>query len=68
MDTSPKEYLKARKMQMVRSDLLSGNAESVTDTATRWGFWHMSQFAADYKKAFGELPSETMKNASEQAD
>jgi hypothetical protein len=33
------------------------------DVANRWGFWHMGQFAADYKRQFGELPSATLKRA-----
>jgi AraC family ethanolamine operon transcriptional activator len=32
---------------------------SVSDAANRWGFWHMGQFAADYRKLFGERPSQT---------
>ncbi|MCK5375915.1 MAG: helix-turn-helix domain-containing protein, partial [Acidobacteria bacterium] len=32
----------------------------VTDVANNWGFWHMGQFAADYRKMFGELPSQTL--------
>jgi len=24
------------------------------------GFWHLSEFAASYRAAFGELPSETL--------
>ena len=31
----------------------------VTDVANEWGFWHLGQFAADYRRHFGELPSET---------
>jgi len=27
----------------------------------RQGFWHMSQFAADYKRLFRELPPETLR-------
>ena len=27
--------------------------------ANEWGFWHMGKFAADYKKLFGFLPSQT---------
>lgn len=34
---------------------------SIGDLAARWGFWHWSRFAADYKRQFGELPSETLR-------
>ena len=42
-----------------------GFSEGSSDTkilniANDWGFWHMGQFAADYKSLFGELPSETL--------
>jgi len=28
--------------------------------ANAWGIWHMGRFAADYRKLFGEVPSETL--------
>lgn len=65
LDVTPKEYLQARKMGMINKALLSGESASVTDVATEWGFWHLSQFASDYKKQFGELPSDTLKKVSE---
>ena len=34
------------------------------DVAARWGFWHLSQFAVDYKKLFGELPSRTLRRVN----
>jgi AraC-like DNA-binding protein len=36
---------------------------SVTDVATRWGFRHLSRFAEQYHKAFGELPNQTLSRA-----
>jgi AraC family transcriptional regulator, ethanolamine operon transcriptional activator len=39
----------------------NGPKNSVQDIAARWGFWHLSQFAQDYRKLFGELPSATLK-------
>jgi AraC family ethanolamine operon transcriptional activator len=30
--------------------------------ANNWGFWHMDRFAADYRRQFGELPSETRRH------
>ncbi|RKX41165.1 MAG: hypothetical protein DRP64_11685 [Verrucomicrobia bacterium] len=30
------------------------------DAANARGFWHMGQFAADYRKLFGENPSATL--------
>jgi transcriptional regulator GlxA family with amidase domain len=31
----------------------------IADAANAWGFWHMGQFAKDYRTLFGELPSQT---------
>jgi AraC family transcriptional regulator, ethanolamine operon transcriptional activator len=38
-------------------------AGTIGDIANTWGFWHMGQFAADYRRQFGELPSETLAHA-----
>jgi AraC family ethanolamine operon transcriptional activator len=32
----------------------------VHEVAQRWGFWHTGEFAADYCRLFGELPSQTL--------
>ena len=31
------------------------------EAASRWGFFHLSHFAADYQALFGELPSSTLR-------
>jgi AraC family ethanolamine operon transcriptional activator len=57
---SPKTYLLAQRLIGARRALRSATQQTlVTDVANTWGFWHMDQFAADYKRQFGELPSET---------
>ena len=63
---SPKAYLKAYKLNQVRKALRIANPEStkISDLAGCWGFWHMGQFAKDYKAMFCELPSETFTRAS----
>jgi len=33
----------------------------VQEAAAGWGFWHLSELAADYRRQFGELPSQTLK-------
>jgi AraC-like DNA-binding protein len=56
----PKKYIQFRRLDGVRHELLSeDNRKSITDIANGWGFWHMGQFAADYREHFGEMPSET---------
>ena len=57
---TPKAYLRARQLNGAHRDLLEATSETViADVANRWGFWHMGQFAADYGRLFGELPSDT---------
>lgn len=56
--TSPLAYLHDLRLDRVRVDLAAG-ARPVTDVAMRWGLHHMGRFAADYKRRFGELPSQT---------
>ncbi|MDD2925725.1 helix-turn-helix domain-containing protein [Rhodoferax sp.] len=60
---SPKAYLKAVKLNQARRELRCADSTcaSVSDVAVRYGFWHLSQFAADYRWLFGELPSETLR-------
>jgi AraC family ethanolamine operon transcriptional activator len=58
---SPKRYLVMSRLSGVRRTLLEGAQErSIGHIANDWGFWHMSQFAQDYRQQFGELPSETL--------
>jgi len=58
----PMSYLRAVRLSGVRRDMR--HARSVSEAATRWGFWHFGRFARDYRAMFGELPSETLKHMS----
>ena len=63
---TPKAYLVGKRLAGVHHELWQSKPTKalVSDVANEWGFWHMGQFAADYKKVFGELPSETLKRNS----
>jgi AraC family ethanolamine operon transcriptional activator len=58
---SPMAYFKASRLNAVRQELKAAPAGTTTvrEIAQRWGFWHSGEFAADYRRLFGELPSET---------
>ena len=56
---SPKQYLVCVRLSGARRDLLKGSQSKISDIAGGWGFWHMSKFAQDYRRLYGELPSET---------
>jgi AraC family ethanolamine operon transcriptional activator len=59
---SPIQYLRYTRLNGVRRDLKQARTgETIGDIAARWGFWHLGQFAKDYKGVFGQLPSETLK-------
>ena len=61
---SPMTYLKTQRLKQVRYQLKAPdqNQTTVTDIAIQCGFWHMGQFAQDYRKMFGERPSETLRH------
>lgn len=56
---SPKRYLLVRRMHLARRALRSSTpAETtVTEIATRYGFWQFGRFAGEFKGLFGESPS-----------
>ncbi|MBB4569366.1 AraC family transcriptional regulator [Rhizobium leucaenae] len=61
-NTSPMTYLQEMRMAAVHHDLLVADTKrTVADVAAKWGFTHLGRFAAEYKKRFGHLPSQTLK-------
>ncbi|MEA3277123.1 MAG: helix-turn-helix domain-containing protein [Pseudomonadota bacterium] len=58
----PKEYLRAMRLISVRRRLQQPETAErcIAEVAGAFGFWHASQFAADYRRLFGELPSKTL--------
>ena len=65
LGVSPKAFVNIIRLNRVRRDLrnIDLTEKNISDIANRWGYWHMGQFAADYRKLFGELPSETNRPA-----
>jgi len=60
---APKSYAQAYYLNSVYKALIKSNPAdiSISEIASSFGFSHMSQFAKDYRRHFGELPSETLK-------
>jgi len=66
LNVSPKKFHISLRLHEVMKALKKGNDKTViSDIANMWGFWHMGQFAKDYKQFYGELPSETLKKRDE---
>ncbi|SDI13481.1 AraC family transcriptional regulator [Pseudomonas panipatensis] len=61
-NTSPMLYLKEVRLRNVHEELQrqSPGGSTVTAVAFRWGFSHLGHFTTDYKRRFGESPSETL--------
>ncbi|WP_431268062.1 helix-turn-helix domain-containing protein [Dankookia sp. P2] len=62
---SPHAYLKRRRLTMVHRALKSAGQEGllVKSVALAHGFWHLGNFAHDYRELFGQSPSDTMLQA-----
>jgi len=61
---SPAKYLRAARLNGVRRALRREPQAAVQDVAARWGFWHLGEFAAAYRRQFDELPSQTLRRAA----
>lgn len=60
LQVGPKRFIKTLRLNDFKHDLQkSGN--SISETASRHGFTHLSQLSQDYRLLFGELPRETLK-------
>ena len=60
---TPKKYIKCLRLAQVHKGLQNFDdqgVESIIELAGINGFWHMGQFAADYRRIYGQLPSETL--------
>jgi AraC family ethanolamine operon transcriptional activator len=66
-DLTPAAFLKMRRLAEVRRRLLRPLSADVMvgDIAAALGFWHVGQFASDYRRAFGETPSQTLRRSED---
>jgi len=60
--SSPMRYLRIARYEKVREALHRAEPEEgITEVAAKWGFTHMGRFSVEYRKRFGESPSETLR-------
>lgn len=57
----PMVFYKYLRLNAVRERLRADPAIGVTESAAAFGFHHHGNFAADYRRLFGERPSETVR-------
>ncbi len=62
---SPMQYVKRLRLEAVQRVLRDAdpNSHSVGRVAAEFGFRQMGRFSGDYRRAFGELPSVTLRRS-----
>lgn len=64
LGTTPLGWVRRMRLQRARQQLLGASDEvSITRVAVANGFGQLGRFAAQYRRQFGELPSQTLKAA-----
>lgn len=59
---SPMKFLREERLRSVHEALRQADpGASVASIAERWGFGHAGRFASEYRRRFGELPSQTLR-------
>lgn len=61
---TPMDYVRQVRLELAREALEDGEAPTVGDAAARYGFFNPGRFAAGYREAFDENPSDTLRRAS----
>jgi AraC-like DNA-binding protein len=63
-NVTPLAHLREMRLEAAHAELSSPlNTLSIKDVALKWGFTHMGHFAARYRAAYREAPSETARLA-----
>lgn len=63
LDTTPMAYLRLARLRHARAELRHGSDEqTVASIAYRCGFHNLGRFAQYYRKEFGQLPSDELRN------
>ncbi len=62
LNMTPMEYLRRTRLDHAHRDLLRSDPADTTVSiiAARWGFAHTGRFAAMYRRAYGQNPSDTL--------
>ena len=60
---TPLSAFKDMRLARVHEEILSGRCppSGLTTLALEWGFNHSGLFAADYRRKFGQSPSDTLR-------
>ena len=59
-----REYHSSYRLSLVRQTLIHDKNISISNVALKYGYFHLSRFSSNYKKLFGELPSQTLRETN----
>ena len=61
---APLAFLKQLRLRRARNELLAAVPGcTVTQVAARWGFLNVGRFSTEYRKLFGERPTDTLRRS-----
>ena len=62
LGVTPKQYLQSLRLNAIREELLKAKEGTVTvgDIAFKYNYFHLGHFSSEYKRMFGETPSQTL--------
>jgi AraC-like DNA-binding protein len=64
---TPMQYIRDLRLERVHGELTGASladALTVTAVAERWGFNHLGEFAAAYRRRYGQSPSQTLRGTA----
>ena len=66
LGVSPKQYLQSLRLNAIYEELLYASEKEVmvSDIAYKYNYYHLGHFATEYKRMFGETPSQTLRRTA----